>query len=96
VGLRKCEASQTAAVEFFQYLSPLGAGAALMLLIPAGVFNFHGRSLSPRRCSHQMHLAYRLRLTVTGNYSLRELVEQERMHPAIVRRLDDMCRVIQL
>jgi len=35
-------------------------------------------------------------LTVTGNYSLRELVEQERMHPAIVRRLDDICRVIQL
>ncbi len=33
-------------------------------------------------------------LTVTGNYSMRDLVEHERMHPAIVRRLDDMCRVI--
>jgi len=35
-------------------------------------------------------------LTVTGNYSMRDLVEQERMHPAIVRRLDDMCRVIEV
>jgi DNA replication protein DnaC len=35
-------------------------------------------------------------LTVTGNYSLQDLVERERMHPAIVRRLDDMCRVIRL
>jgi DNA replication protein DnaC len=35
-------------------------------------------------------------LTVTANYSFHELVERERMHPAIVRRLDDMCRVIQL
>jgi DNA replication protein DnaC len=36
------------------------------------------------------------RLTVTGNYSLRELVERERLHPAIVRRLDDMCRAVEL
>ena len=35
-------------------------------------------------------------LTATGNYSLQDLVERERMHPAIVRRLDDMCRVIQI
>ncbi len=35
-------------------------------------------------------------LTVTANYSLQDLVERERMHPAIVRRLDDMCKVIQL
>ncbi len=34
-------------------------------------------------------------LTVTANYSLQDLVERERMHPAIVRRLDDMCRVIR-
>ncbi len=34
-------------------------------------------------------------LTVTGNHSLQDLVESERMHPAIVRRLDDMCRVIR-
>lgn len=35
-------------------------------------------------------------LTVTGNYSMRDLVERERMHPAIVRRLDDLCRVIEV
>jgi DNA replication protein DnaC len=35
-------------------------------------------------------------LTVTGNYSMRDLVEGERMHPAIIRRLDDMCRVVEL
>jgi DNA replication protein DnaC len=35
-------------------------------------------------------------LTVTGNHSMRDLVDRERMHPAIVRRLDDMCRVIEV
>jgi DNA replication protein DnaC len=35
-------------------------------------------------------------LTVTANYSLRDLVESGWLHPAIVRRLDDMCRVIEL
>ena len=35
-------------------------------------------------------------LTVTGNYSLQDLVERERMHPAIVRRLDDICRIIRM
>jgi DNA replication protein DnaC len=35
-------------------------------------------------------------LTVTGNYSMRDLVEHERMHSAIVRRLDDMFRVIEV
>lgn len=35
-------------------------------------------------------------LTVTSNFSLRDLVEHERMAPAIVRRLDDMCRVLEL
>src|SRR5512136_497959 len=35
-------------------------------------------------------------LTVTGNYSMRDLVEHERMHPAIVRRLDDICRVVEV
>jgi DNA replication protein DnaC len=35
-------------------------------------------------------------LTVTANYSLQDLVERERMHPSIVRRLDDICRVIQI
>ncbi len=35
-------------------------------------------------------------LTATGNYSMGNLVEHERMHPAIVRRLDDMCKVIEV
>jgi DNA replication protein DnaC len=35
-------------------------------------------------------------VTVSGNYSMWDLVEHERMHPAIVRRLDDMCRVIEV
>jgi DNA replication protein DnaC len=35
-------------------------------------------------------------LTVTSNYSMLDLVARERLHPAIVRRLDDMCRVIEL
>jgi DNA replication protein DnaC len=36
------------------------------------------------------------RLTVTSNYSMRDLVDRERLHPAIVRRMDDMCRLIEL
>ncbi len=35
-------------------------------------------------------------LTVKGNYSMRDLVRRERMHPAIIRRVDDMCRVIEV
>ena len=35
-------------------------------------------------------------LTVTSNYSMRDLVERERLHPAIVRRLDDMCTEVGL
>ena len=30
------------------------------------------------------------------NYSMRDLIERERMHPAIVRRLDDMCRAVEV
>lgn len=33
----------------------------------------------------------KLGLTVTSNYGLRELVERERLHPAVVRRIDDIC-----
>jgi hypothetical protein len=33
-------------------------------------------------------------LTVTSNYYMRDLVEQERLHPAIVRCLDDICRIV--
>jgi hypothetical protein len=35
-------------------------------------------------------------LTITGNHSLRDLVDRERLHPAIVRRLDEMCRVVEV
>ena len=35
-------------------------------------------------------------LTVTGNFSLRDLVDRERLHPAIVRRLDDICMVLEV
>jgi len=35
-------------------------------------------------------------LTVIGNYSMRDPVEHEGMHPAIVRRLDDMCRIVDV
>ena len=35
-------------------------------------------------------------LTVTSNYSMRDLVKRERLHPAIVRRLDDMCRIAEV
>jgi DNA replication protein DnaC len=38
----------------------------------------------------------KLRLTVTSNLSLRQLIEMERLHPAIVRRIDDMCKVVEL
>jgi DNA replication protein DnaC len=36
------------------------------------------------------------RLTVTSNYSMRDMVERERLHPAIVRRLDDICRIVEV
>jgi DNA replication protein DnaC len=35
-------------------------------------------------------------LTLTSNYLMRDLVERERLHPAIVRRMDDLCRVLEL
>ena len=35
-------------------------------------------------------------LTVTGNYPLRDLADRERLHPAIVRHLDDMCTVLEV
>jgi DNA replication protein DnaC len=35
-------------------------------------------------------------VTVMGNLSMRDLVEKERMHPAIVCRLDHICRIIEV
>jgi len=37
-----------------------------------------------------------LGLTVTSNYSLSELASSQQVHPAIVRRLDDMCRAVEV
>jgi DNA replication protein DnaC len=36
------------------------------------------------------------RLTLTSNYSMQDLINRERLHPAIVRRMDDTCKVIEL
>jgi DNA replication protein DnaC len=38
----------------------------------------------------------KLQLTVTSNYSLTDLIEQERLHPAIVRRIDDICQAVEV
>jgi DNA replication protein DnaC len=35
-------------------------------------------------------------LTVTGNLSLRDLLGREHLHPAIVRRVDDMCIALEV
>ncbi len=35
-------------------------------------------------------------LTLTSNFSMHDLIDRERLHHAIVRRLDDMCRVVEL
>jgi len=35
-------------------------------------------------------------LTVTSNYSMQHLINTERLHPAIVRRMDDICKLTEL
>lgn len=35
-----------------------------------------------------------LGITLTSNFSLKELVELEKLHPAFIRRLDELCRVL--
>jgi DNA replication protein DnaC len=37
-----------------------------------------------------------LGLTVTSNFSLEELQQAQSLHPAIIRRIDDICRVIEV
>lgn len=37
-----------------------------------------------------------LGLTVTSNYSLSDLQASESLHPAIVRRIDDMCQAVEV
>jgi hypothetical protein len=36
------------------------------------------------------------RLTVTSNYSMRDLLERERLHPAIIRHIDDICSILEV
>lgn len=38
----------------------------------------------------------KLGLTATSNYSLRELATTQTLHPAIVRRIDDTCRAVEI
>lgn len=38
----------------------------------------------------------KLGLTVTSNYSLTELARGDKVHPAIVRRLDDICTALEV
>lgn len=35
-------------------------------------------------------------LTITSNYNLLDLQKFDRLHPAIVRRIDDICKVIEV
>lgn len=38
----------------------------------------------------------KLGLTVTSNYGLRELAQSGAVHPSIVRRIDDICEVVEV
>ena len=38
----------------------------------------------------------KLGLTITSNFGLRGLVESERLHPSIVRRIDDTCTALEV
>jgi DNA replication protein DnaC len=37
-----------------------------------------------------------LSLTLTSNFSLKELVEFEKLHPSQIRRIDEICRVVEI
>jgi len=54
---------------------------------------------SPERFSPELIDAiYRkcLSLTITGNYSLKELGELEKLPPSAIRRIDGICRVLEV
>lgn len=38
----------------------------------------------------------KLNITITSNFNLASLIEFERLHPAIIRRIDEMCQVVQV
>ncbi len=43
-------------------------------------------------------LIYRknLSLTVTSNFTLKELVEFEKLHPSLIRRIDEICKAVEV
>ncbi len=49
-----------------------------------------------RRAGTEESAGFRRCECVKAGFAAGRLAERERMHPAIVRRLDDMCRVIRI
>lgn len=37
-----------------------------------------------------------LSLTLTSNFTLKELVDLEKLHPSLIRRIDEICRVVEV
>jgi DNA replication protein DnaC len=37
-----------------------------------------------------------LTLTLTSNFTLKELVDLEKLHPSLVRRIDEICKVVEV
>jgi DNA replication protein DnaC len=37
-----------------------------------------------------------LNVTITSNFTLKELGELEKVHPAFIRRIDEICKVLEL
>ena len=37
-----------------------------------------------------------LNITITSNFTLKELGELEKVHPSFVRRIDEICRVLEV
>ena len=37
-----------------------------------------------------------LNLTLTSNFTLKELVELEKLHPSLIRRIDEICQVLEI
>ena len=37
-----------------------------------------------------------LSITITSNFTLKELGELEKVHPSFIRRMDEICRVLEV
>jgi hypothetical protein len=37
-----------------------------------------------------------LSITITSNFTLKELGELEKVHPSFIRRIDEICRVLEV